>query len=91
MFIASKAVPERVTTPSILKPLISAPYADEHPQPTYVILQNGLGVETDLYTAIKTIGKEPSIVSTALWINTNLLQPNVVEHGGVVNYLRIQR
>ncbi|KAG6860410.1 hypothetical protein C0995_011481 [Termitomyces sp. Mi166 len=83
VFLASKAIPERTTTPDVLEPLISAPYADEYPQPTYVLLQNGLGVETDLYHAIKQIGKEPSIVSTALWINTNLLQPNVVEHGNV--------
>ncbi|KAG6819481.1 hypothetical protein H0H93_011449 [Arthromyces matolae] len=81
VFVASKAVPERATTPSILKPLISAPYADEHPQPTYVLLQNGLNVEIDLYDAIKQLGKEPSIISTAVWINTNLLEPNVVEHG----------
>ncbi|KAG6884814.1 hypothetical protein C0993_008033 [Termitomyces sp. T159_Od127] len=83
VFLASKAIPERATTPSVLKPLLSAPYADDYPQPTYVLLQNGLGVESDLYHAIKEIGKEPSIVSTALWINTNLLQPNVVEHGTV--------
>ncbi|KAG6876980.1 hypothetical protein C0992_011163 [Termitomyces sp. T32_za158] len=83
VFVASKAIPERATTPTVLKPLLSAPYADEYPQPTYVLLQNGLGVESDLYHAIKQIGKEPSILSTALWINTNLLQPNVVEHGTV--------
>ncbi|KAG6865175.1 hypothetical protein C0991_004723 [Blastosporella zonata] len=77
VFVTTKAIPERTSTPSILKPLISAPY----PQPTYVLLQNGLNVETDLYHAIKELGKEPSIISTALWINTNLLEPNVVEHG----------
>lgn len=86
VFVASKAIPERATTPSVLKPLLSAPYADEYSQPTYILLQNGIGVESDLYHAIKNIGKEPRIISTALWINTNLLQPNVVEHGTVVSY-----
>ncbi|KAG6811918.1 hypothetical protein H0H92_005249 [Tricholoma furcatifolium] len=85
VFVTTKAIPERSSTPSILKPLLSAPYKDEHPQPTYVLLQNGLNVEVDLYHAIKELGKEPSIVSTALWINTNLLEPNVVEHG-LVDY-----
>ncbi|KAG6907599.1 hypothetical protein DXG01_008217 [Tephrocybe rancida] len=81
VFVTTKAIPERASTPSILKPLLSVPYAEQYPQPTYVLLQNGLNVEVDLYHAIKQIGKEPSIVSTALWINTNLLKPNVVEHG----------
>ncbi|KAG6907598.1 hypothetical protein DXG01_008216 [Tephrocybe rancida] len=84
VFVATKAIPERASTPSILEPLLSAPYAEQHPQPTYVLLQNGLNVEVDLYHAIKRIGKEPSIVSTALWINTNLLKPNVVEHGVII-------
>ncbi|KAG6917737.1 hypothetical protein DXG01_001273 [Tephrocybe rancida] len=83
VFVATKAIPERTSTPSILKPLLSAPYAEQYPQPTYVLLQNGLNVEVDLYHAIKQLGKEPSIISTALRINTNLLKPNVVEHGTV--------
>ncbi|KAG6856710.1 hypothetical protein H0H87_001499 [Tephrocybe sp. NHM501043] len=72
----------------ILEPLLSVPYANVHPQPTYVLLQNGLHVEADLYQAIKQLGKEPSIISTALYINTNLLEPNVVEHG-IVDRLSI--
>ncbi|KAG6856711.1 hypothetical protein H0H87_001500 [Tephrocybe sp. NHM501043] len=81
VFVATKAVPERARIPSILQPLISAPYAYTHPQPTYVLLQNGLSVEVDLYHAIKQLGKEPSIISTALWINANMLEANIVEHG----------
>ncbi|KAG5645155.1 hypothetical protein DXG03_006779 [Asterophora parasitica] len=49
VLVTTKAIPERVTTPAILKPLISSPYADKHPQPTYVFLQNGLNIEADLY------------------------------------------
>ncbi|GLB39887.1 putative ketopantoate reductase PanE/ApbA C terminal [Lyophyllum shimeji] len=82
VFVTTKAIPERVRTPQILHPLLSSPYADEHPQPTYVLLQNGLNVEVDLYNALKKLGKgEPKIVSTALWIGTNLLEPHIVEHG----------
>jgi 2-dehydropantoate 2-reductase len=81
VFVATKAVPERLTTPEMLNPLLSVPYADTHPQPTYVLLQNGLNVEVDLYHSLKELGKgEPSIVSTAVWIYTNLLEQSVVDH-----------
>jgi 2-dehydropantoate 2-reductase len=89
VFVTTKAIPERLTTPALLKPLLSAPYVDAHPQPTYVLLQNGLNVEIDLYHSIKELGKgEPSIVSTALWIGANLLGPSVVEHNNFVSGLR---
>jgi 2-dehydropantoate 2-reductase len=88
VFVAAKAIPERLTTPSMLNPLLSSPYADMHPQPTYVLLQNGLNVEVDLYHSLMELGKgEPSIVSTAVWIGTNLLEPNVVEHNDYVSDL----
>ncbi|KAG5636876.1 hypothetical protein H0H81_006537 [Sphagnurus paluster] len=81
VFVTTKAIPERVTTPKILAPLLAPEYADVHPQPTYVLLQNGLNVEADLFQALEKLGKgPPSIVSTAVWIGTNLLGPNVVQH-----------
>ena len=88
VFVTTKAVPECITTPRLLSPLLSSPYVDGHPQPTYVLLQNGLNVEVDLYHSLKKLGKgEPSIVSTALWIGTNLSAPNTVEHNHFVSGL----
>ncbi|KAF8960910.1 ketopantoate reductase PanE/ApbA C terminal-domain-containing protein [Flammula alnicola] len=85
--VATKAIPEVIKTSKILAPLLSAEYSAQFPQPTYVLVQNGLNVEADLYNAIKALGKgDPSIISTALWIFTNLLVPNVVEHN---NYDRL--
>jgi len=44
-------------------------------------MQNGLNVEVDLYNALITAGIDnPKILSTAVWIGTNLLEPNVVHH-----------
>lgn len=81
VFVATKTVPERLTTPTMLEPLLSSPYTDTYVQPTYVLLQNGLNVEIDLYQALKSLVKgEPSIVSTAVWIGTNLVGANVIEH-----------
>ncbi|KAG7095759.1 hypothetical protein E1B28_006464 [Marasmius oreades] len=79
--VTTKAVPDLVQTSQILTPLLSPPYTDIHPQPSYVILQNGLNVEVDLYRTIKRLGQgEPKVIGTALYIGTNLLAPDVVEH-----------
>ncbi|PSR75785.1 hypothetical protein PHLCEN_2v8902 [Hermanssonia centrifuga] len=45
-------------------------------------MQNGLGVERDLYDALKKINgsEEPRIISTAVWIGTRMLNKNTVEH-----------
>ncbi|KAF8868391.1 hypothetical protein CPB84DRAFT_1935160 [Gymnopilus junonius] len=68
--VTTKAIPE-------------VEYNDQFPQPTYMLLQNGLGIEQDLYNALKALSNkvEPKIISCGLWIYTNLLAPNVVEHG----------
>ncbi|KAH7912487.1 ketopantoate reductase PanE/ApbA-domain-containing protein [Hygrophoropsis aurantiaca] len=79
--VTTKAIPELASTPTILAPLLQAPYADAHPQPTYVLLQNGLGVERDLYNALKGLNKSvPKIISTVVWIGTNLIDKNIVIH-----------
>ncbi|KAL1745945.1 ketopantoate reductase PanE/ApbA-domain-containing protein [Schizophyllum fasciatum] len=81
VFLTTKCIPDVVKTPTLLAPLLSAPYADEHPQPVYVLMQNGLNVEKDLYDALKALGKgEPRIVSSSVFIGTNLIAPNVVGH-----------
>lgn len=86
VIITTKSVPEVVKTSTILAPLLSSDYTSKFPQPTYVFLQNGLNVEVDTYHAVKALGQaEPRIVSGALYIMTNLLAPNVVEHGAYVS------
>ncbi|KAK2460801.1 hypothetical protein APHAL10511_007271 [Amanita phalloides] len=81
VFITTKAVPEITKTPDIVTPFLQSPYADKYSQPTYILMQNGLGVERDLYKAIRNLGKgEPRVIGTAHRIATNLIAPNVVEH-----------
>lgn len=87
VMVATKAIPELIQTSKILEPLRSQDYVARFSQPTYVFLQNGLNVEVDLYNSLKALGRgEPSIISTALWIGTNLLAPNVVEHNDFVSF-----
>ena len=88
VFVTTKCIPDIVKTPTLLAPLLSAPYIDEHPQPVYVLMQNGLNVEKDLYNAIKALGKgEPRIISSSVFIGTNLIAPNVVGHNDFVGNL----
>jgi 2-dehydropantoate 2-reductase len=50
-------------------------------------VQNGINVEKDIYAALEAKGSEdPKVVSTALWVGTNLLEPNVVEHNDFVRF-----
>jgi 2-dehydropantoate 2-reductase len=87
VLVTTKAIPELSKTSRILQPFISPAYLEKFPQPTYVLMQNGLNVEVDLYNALKLAGVDnPKILSTAVWIGTNLLEPNVVQHSDFVNY-----
>jgi len=84
--VATKAVPDLIQTSKILEPLLSQDYVACFSQPTYVLLQNCLNVEVDLYNSLRVLGRGgPSIICTAVWILTNLLAPNVVEHNDYVS------
>ncbi|KAI0782925.1 6-phosphogluconate dehydrogenase C-terminal domain-like protein [Abortiporus biennis] len=80
--VTSKAVPELQKTPQLLEPFFKPSYTGIHPQPTYILMQNGLNIEVDLYKAVKALNpeQEPRIISTALWIGTRLTAPNTVDH-----------
>ncbi|KAL0063347.1 hypothetical protein AAF712_009742 [Marasmius tenuissimus] len=84
VLLTTKAIPDIVRTSQILSPLLSSSYTEKFQQPAYLILQNGLNVEADLYRAVKNLGKgEPRIIGSSLYIATNLLAPDVVEHNGL--------
>ena len=50
VIVATKALPEISPTSKLLSPFLSPSYP--HPQPAYVLLQNGIGIEHDLYNAL---------------------------------------
>jgi len=78
--VATKAIPEITTTSALLSPLLDRSY--KFPQPVYVLLQNGLGIEKDLYSAaVKLDNGTPRILHGAVWIASNLVAPNVLVHG----------
>ncbi|KAL0566000.1 hypothetical protein V5O48_016019 [Marasmius crinis-equi] len=90
-FVATKVIPEVITTEEILAPLLTKSYSERFGQPTYVLLQNGVGVERGLYSAIRRVEEEMSrtegsvalaarIVSTCVYCMGNLIAPDVVEY-----------
>lgn len=69
---------------------MSPTYLERFPQPIYVLMQNGLNVEVNLYDALRAGGiDKPKIITSAVWIGTNLLAPNVVQHNDFVSNLPI--
>ncbi|KAJ1300943.1 hypothetical protein OPQ81_003369 [Rhizoctonia solani] len=83
VLITTKALPDIAPTPQILAPLLDEDYSKKYPCPTFVVLQNGLGVEKDLYTAIESSWKtKPRVLSAAVYIQANLIGGrDVVEQG----------
>ncbi|KAL1680071.1 hypothetical protein EV122DRAFT_208810 [Schizophyllum commune] len=84
VFIASKCVPEVVPNSKLVAPLLAEAYTSRFPQPTYVLLQNGWNFERELYERLKALGQgEPRLASAALYIMTNLIGENVIEHSAL--------
>lgn len=83
--LLTKLVPEVQTNPQLLTPLLSAPYTDRFPQPVYVLMQNGMYIEVDLWKAIKALGQgKPKIIGTSVYIGSKQLDKGVVQHSDFV-------
>ncbi len=83
-FLATKCVPEVLTTPKLLEPLLVSQFE----QPTYVLLQNGLGIEKDLYEHGVNVLKKPlNIVNTAIYLFASQEGPNTVAVDDTVRLL----
>lgn len=89
VILTTKVVPEIQTTPELLSPFLSSPYSDKFSQPIYVLMQNGLGIETGLYRTLKGLqpSEEPRIIGTSVYIGTRLVEKNIVEHNYFVGFL----
>ena len=94
---AFKSAPEITTTPALLAPLISK-LAGASPDPsininapatstsTFVLLQNGIGIEDDLLEALSAIrapGVQAAVVSGYCWVDTTAIDGGrkIVQHG----------
>ena len=73
-FLCTKALRSAADT---LSPLI---IKYSHPQPTYVLAQNGLGIEKGLYASLKAHNKPSVIISCAVYVMANILKNGSVLH-----------
>jgi len=80
--VTTKVVTELQRTSELLSPLLSQAYTEKYAQPTYVLMQNGINIEVDLWDALKSLQpeREPRILGTSLWIGTRMVGYNIVEH-----------
>jgi len=83
VLVTTKYLPDIITTAQILQPLLSDSYV--HPVlPTIVLMQNGLGIEEDIYAALKSYPKtlsSPMVISCAVYITASVLDDGSVIHG----------
>ncbi|KAI0328988.1 2-dehydropantoate 2-reductase [Cubamyces sp. BRFM 1775] len=81
---AFKAVPEVTTTPALLAPLLARLASSPQDQPTtFVLLQNGIGIEDDLQAALANIDAPSVVISGCCWVDTTLVDggKKIVQHG----------
>ncbi|KAI0373651.1 hypothetical protein BV20DRAFT_962206 [Pilatotrama ljubarskyi] len=81
---AFKCIPEIITTPALLSPLLSKLAADP-PQntTTFVLLQNGIGIEDDLQAALANIDAPTVLISGCCWVDTTAMDAGkkIAQHG----------
>ncbi|KAI0667728.1 ketopantoate reductase PanE/ApbA C terminal-domain-containing protein [Trametes maxima] len=83
---AFKCIPEIVTTPTLLFPLLNKLPEGSSPSndpTTFVLLQNGIGIEDDLQAALAKIDAPSTIISGCCWVDTTLVDDGrrVIQHG----------
>jgi len=66
VIITTKSLPDILPTEAMLKPLIEAGKSK-----TFVLIQNGLGIEEGLYAATRAI--DATILTSVCYISTNLV------------------
>lgn len=84
VIVATKSLPEISPLSSLLAPLLH----EDRELPVFVLLQNGIGIEKSLYNDVKRLRNEsPKIITAAVWIGTNMLDGNIIEHSHPVRIL----
>ncbi|KAI0712431.1 ketopantoate reductase PanE/ApbA C terminal-domain-containing protein [Earliella scabrosa] len=85
---AYKCIPEITTTPALLSPILSKlrsgdGTSSEGRPTTFVLLQNGIGIEDDLLEALSKISAPTVVISGCCWVDTTAVDGGrkVVQHG----------
>ncbi|KAI0822072.1 ketopantoate reductase PanE/ApbA C terminal-domain-containing protein [Trametes gibbosa] len=72
---AAKSVPEVITTPTLLSPLIARLAQSPPAKATgFVLLQNGIGIEDDLLAALAKVDAPSVVISGCCWVDTTAIE-----------------
>ncbi|KZO94550.1 6-phosphogluconate dehydrogenase C-terminal domain-like protein [Calocera viscosa TUFC12733] len=74
VLLATKCLPDVLPTTTLLAPLLTPEYAKAHSLPTFVLLQNGLGVEEALDATARKLDASAVVLSAAVYIDSNLTE-----------------
>lgn len=85
VIITTKVIPEQFRTHELLAPLMTERYVSQFPQPTYVLMQNGMNIELDLYNALKDLHlpRIPHIISACVYVFALLKDRILLKHNTV--------
>lgn len=72
--LATKCLPDVHPTTTLLAPLLTPEYMKAHGLPTFVLFQNGLGVEQTLDAACKKLDAQAVVLTAAVYIDSNLTE-----------------
>ncbi|CDO69898.1 hypothetical protein BN946_scf184884.g57 [Trametes cinnabarina] len=92
---AFKCLPEIVTTPGLLSPILSRIKTSPPKEPTtFVLLQNGIGIEDNLLEALSKVEAPSVVISGCCWVDTTAVDGGrkIVQHGNerlVLGYHRL--
>ncbi|RDX53518.1 hypothetical protein OH76DRAFT_1399440 [Lentinus brumalis] len=81
---AFKCISDITTTPALLSPLLSRLSADPPTSTTtFVLLQNGIGIEDDLLEALSKISAPTVVISGCCWVDTTAVDggKKITQHG----------
>lgn len=68
---AFKCLPDVITTPTLLAPLIQGLSKDD--STSFVLLQNGIGIDDDLQEALEDLYAKTAVISGCAWVDVTAL------------------
>ncbi|KAH9851721.1 ketopantoate reductase PanE/ApbA C terminal-domain-containing protein [Lenzites betulinus] len=81
---AAKSIPEVITTPALLSPIIARLAQSPVEKVTgFVLLQNGIGIEDDLLAALAKVDAPSVVISGCCWVDATALEKGrrIVQRG----------
>lgn len=70
---AFKCLPDVITTPTLLAPFIQALAFSRNDATSFVLLQNGIGIDDDLQAALEDTPAKTAVISGCAWVDVTAI------------------